>query len=127
MNCIEPSGEGAAVLQADMRSLQQDTEVRAVTTPEELQAAIKGGAVHIEIQDHLDLTGLEASSEDSLLLFSAPKVLQSIRVCSCFCCHRAKTKHISFMNHDANMLHDRVDIVPGSRSDALQSWRNSSA
>lgn len=91
MNCMDPSTEGAAVLQGGVRSLQQETEVTAVTTPQELQAAINGGAVHIEIQDHLDLTGLEASSEASDILFRAPEVLQSIRVCSCFCCHRTKT------------------------------------
>lgn len=54
-----------------------------VNTAADLQAAVKAGKPHVEIQDHIDLTTLDIlTSEDYLdtLLGRPPPTMKSIRV-----------------------------------------------
>jgi hypothetical protein len=58
-----------------------------VKTPQELQQAVQRGDVHIEVQEHLDLTGLEmidCGGGVNCLLGQVPKSVKTIRVRSFF-------------------------------------------
>lgn len=59
-----------------------EVDKTVVKTAEELQAAVKRGDVHIEIQDHLDLTDLEMQDCEgkSCILGLVPSTVKSIRV-----------------------------------------------
>jgi hypothetical protein len=60
---------------------QKAVSVTMVTTAEELKAAMDGGARHVHITNHLDLTTLTASTNDSL--FGPGPLLQSVTVRLC--------------------------------------------
>ena len=64
------------------RGLQQAPGVIAVTTAEQLQAAVVAGQPHIELRDHLDLSTLDFPGEvlQESLLGRVPPTVRSIRV-----------------------------------------------
>ena len=62
-----------------LRNLRQVGEVTVVTTAEGLRAALDVGAQHIEIHEHLDLTGLELEAANRILGV-IPESVRSIRV-----------------------------------------------
>lgn len=56
------------------------TTVTAVTTVEELQAAVVAGARHIEVQAHMDLSSLDTVAGGELLLGGVQSGTRTLRV-----------------------------------------------
>lgn len=64
--------------------MEVSADVTAVRTAQELVKAVEAGAAHIEIQEHLDLTGISPMGNldpGPVLLGELPLSVQSIRVC----------------------------------------------
>lgn len=69
---------------SEKEPLKEGKLILLVKTACELQAAVLGGAEHIEIGEHMDLTGLDLI--DDHLLGPVPPTLKTIRVRFCLYC-----------------------------------------